>query len=159
MRLSRTSTKKATTLAAAMTATVAAALVVPASALAEASVHRIGPVETLVPTAFLDVEPGVELMYAECDYVQQVVKPDGSSVETQECVLTEPYEELPGTPPERAVTDSSGPCIWFSDYVAVTTGETVYADSVRLTVTPSGRVSVTSFYSPVPTPASECAPS
>jgi hypothetical protein len=159
MRLSRTSTKKATTLAAAMTASVAAALVMPASALAEASVHRVGPVEILVPTAFLDSEPGVELMYAECDYVQQVVKPDGSSVETQECVLTEPYEYLPGTPPERAVTDSSGACNWFSYYVAVTTGETVFADSVRLTVTPSGRVSVTSFYAPEPPTVSECAPS
>jgi hypothetical protein len=159
MRVPRTSTPQLAALVAAMTASVAAALAVPPSAAAEAAVHRIGPVEALVPTAFLDTPPGVELMYAECDYVQQVVRPDGSSVETQECVLTEPYEYLPGTPPERALTDSSGACTWFSYFVAVTTGETVYADSVRLTVTPSGRVSVTSFYAPKPLTVSECAPS
>ncbi len=156
MTHSQTTRRRLAGCAAAVTACTAAVLAVPSSALADASVDRIGPVTTTVPTAFVDNEIGVELMYAECDYVQQVVRPDGSSVETQECVLTEPYEELPGTPPERAVTDSSGPCVWFSDYVVVTTGETVYADSVRLTVTPSGRVSVTSFYAPEPTPVSEC---
>lgn len=156
MKLFRTGGRQATRLAAVVTASTTAALVVPSSALAEASVDRVGPVVTTVPTAFVDNEIGVELMYAECDYVQRVVEPDGSSVETQQCDLTEPFEAFPGTPPERAVTDMSGECIWFSDYFVATTGEVVYADSVRLTVTPSGKVSVTSFYSPVPIPESEC---
>ena len=128
----------------------------PASALADASVDRIGPVTTTVPTAFVDNEIGVEIMYAECDWVQRVEHPDGSSVETQQCVLTEPFEVFPGTPPERAVVDRSGACIWYSDYLLATTGETFYADRVQLTVTPAGRVGVTSFYSPDPTPESEC---
>jgi hypothetical protein len=37
-----------------------------------------------------------------------------------------------------------------------TTGESLTADSVRLTVTPSGNVSVTTMYPPNPTPDSEC---
>ena len=36
--------------------------------------------------------------------------------------------------------------MWFSDYFGQTTGETVWAESVRLTVTPSGNVSVTTWY-------------
>jgi hypothetical protein len=102
------------------------AMTVPASAaLAKASVDRVeGPFETVVPIALADNPSGVELMFAECDFVERVEKPDGSSVETQQCHLTEPFVVFPGTPPESAFTlRTDGPCIWFSDYFAQTTGE------------------------------------
>ena len=117
------------------------------AALAKASVDRVeGPFETVVPVALADNPAGVELMFAECDFVQRVEKPDGSSVETQHCQLTEPFFEFPGTPPTRAFNTADGPCIWFSDYFLLTTGEDVLADSVRLTVTPSGKVNVKTTY-------------
>jgi hypothetical protein len=126
------------------------------AALAKASVDRVGPFETVVPVAFADNPAGVELMFAYCDFVQRVEKPDGSSVETQHCDLTEPFFEFPGEPPERAFTNKAGTCVWFSDYWLQTTGESLAADSVRLTVTPSGKVSVTTMYPPDPTPEDEC---
>jgi hypothetical protein len=134
------------------------AMTVPASAAqAKASVDRVeGPFETVVPVALADNPAGVELMFAECDFVHRVEKPDGSSVETQQCHLTEPFVVFPGTPPESAFTNTDGPCIWFSDYFLQTTGESLASDSVRLTVTPSGKVSVTTMYPPNPTPESEC---
>jgi hypothetical protein len=134
------------------------AMTVPASAaLAKASVDRVeGPFETVVPVALVDNPAGVELMFAECDFVQRVEKPDGSSVETQQCHLTEPFVVFPGTPPESAFTNTDGSCVWFSDYFLQTTGESLASDSVRLTVTPSGKVSVTTMYPPNPTPESEC---
>jgi hypothetical protein len=46
----------------------------------------------------------------------------------------------------------AGHCIWFSDYFLTTTGESLTADWVRITVTPTGAVSVTTKYSPNPTP-------
>lgn len=139
-----------------------AALVVGVSAStagAKATVDRVeGPFESVVPVAYADNAAGVELMFVECDFVQRVEKPDGSSVETQKCHLTEPFIVFPGTPPERAFTNSAGTCLWFSDYFLQTTPESepLAADSVRLTVTPSGNVSVTTKYPPEPTPESEC---
>ena len=127
------------------------------AALAKATVDRVeGPFETVVPVALADNPAGVELMFAECDFVQRVEKPDGSSVETQHCQLTEPFVAFPGTPPERAFTNTAGSCVWFSDYFLQTTGESLAADSVRLTVTPSGKVSVTTMYPQNPTLESEC---
>lgn len=117
------------------------------AALAEAVVDRVdGPFETVVPTALADNPAGVELMFAECDFVQRVEKPDGSAVEQQRCHLTDPFVEFPGTPPTEAFTNAAGECIWWSDYFSQTTGELVFAESVRLTVTPSGNVSVTTRY-------------
>lgn len=137
--------------------TATALIAAPTVASAKATVDRVGPFTTVVPVAFVDTNPaGVELMFADCDYVQRVQKPDGSSVETQHCQLTEPFVEFPGTPPERALTNTAGECIWFSDYFANTTGETIYADKARLTVTPSGQVSATTFYPPNPKSAAEC---
>jgi hypothetical protein len=147
-------TRRWRALAAAALATSAVAA--PTAASGDASVARVGPVVTVVPTAFVDNEAGVELMFAECDFVQRVEKPDGSSVERQSCRLTEPVPELPGTTPDRALANTAGGCTWFSDYFLATTGESLAADWVRLTVTPSGRVSVTTFYPPEPTPESEC---
>ncbi len=128
------------------------------AALAKGSVDRFeGPFVTVVPVAFADNPAGVELMFAECDFVQRVEKPDGSSVETQLCQLTIPFFEFPGMPPERAFNAPGGSCVWFSDYF-IQTGhpDPPTADSVRLTVTPSGEVSVTTKYGPNPTPGSVC---
>lgn len=117
------------------------------AALAHASVERIeGPFESVVPVAYADNPAGVELMFMECDFVQRVEKPDGSAIETQQCDLTEPFVEFPGTPPSEAFTNMAGECIWFSDYFLQTTGEDVLAEHVRLTVTPTGNVSVTTWY-------------
>lgn len=114
---------------------------------AAASVERIhGPFESVVPVAYADNPAGVELMFMECDFVQRVEKPDGSAIETQQCDLTGPFVEFPGTPPTEAFTNSAGECIWFSDYFLQTTGEDVLAERVRLTVTPTGNVSVTTWY-------------
>ena len=130
------------------------------AALAKGSVDRVeGPFLTVVPVAFADNPAGVELMFAECDFVQRVEKPDGSSVETQLCQLTDPFFEFPGMPPERAFNaPASAPCVWFSDYFIQTEpeGDTPSADRVRLTVTPSGKVNVTTMYGPNPTLESEC---
>ena len=127
------------------------------AALAKASVDRVeGPFVTVVPVALADNPAGIELMFAECAFVQRVDRPDGSSVETQRCQLTGPFVVFPGTPPERAFTNTAGLCTWFSDYFLQTTGESLAADSLRLTVTPSGKVSVTTMYPPSPTPESEC---
>ncbi len=148
-------TKLMATVAGVVTAT--ALIAAPSAASAKAAVDRVGPFTTVVPVAFVDTNPaGVELMFADCEFVQRVQKPDGSSVETEHCQLAGPFVEFPGTPPERALTNTAGECIWFSDYVANTTGETVYADKVRLTVTPSGQVSATTFYPPNPKTSAEC---
>ena len=138
-------------------ATIGLLLAMTVPALAKASVDRTGPFTTVVPVAFADNPAGVELMFAECDFVQRVEKPDGSSVETQHCQLTEPFFEFPGTPPERAFNAPGGSCLWFSDYfIQMGSDDPPTADSVRLTVTPSGNVSVTTMYPPNPTLQSEC---
>ncbi|MBT8241841.1 MAG: hypothetical protein KJN63_11500 [Acidimicrobiia bacterium] len=114
---------------------------------AKANVDRVeGPFETVVPVAFADNPAGVELMFVECDFVQRVTKPDGSAKETQKCHLTRPFFVFPGEPPTRAFNPPSGACLWFSDYMQLKSGEEVWADGVKLTVTPSGRVNVTTTY-------------
>lgn len=121
------------------------------TALARASVDRLDePFVTVVPVAYADNPAGVELMFAECDRLQRVEKPDGTSVETQTCQLTQPFFDFPGTPPSEAFTNRAGPCIWYSDYYSQTTGADVWAESVRLTVTPSGNVSVKTTYTAEP---------
>lgn len=137
--------------------TTATALIAsPTAAFAKASVDGLEGFVTVVPTAFVDDNPaGVELMFAECD-MQRVEKPDGSAVEHYQCQLTEPFVEFPGTPPERALVDKAGQCIWYSDYLLDKTGESFYADTSRLTVTPSGKVSVTATYPPNPLSEAEC---
>ena len=121
--------------------------VVASAALGRASVDWVeGPFETVVPVAFADNPAGVELMFAKCDFVLRVEKPNGASREIQRCHLTEPFVEFPGTPPTEVFRNKEGPCVWFSDYFAQATGETVWAESVRLAVTPSGNVFVTTRY-------------
>ena len=138
--------------------TTATALIAsPTAAFAKASVDGLEGFETVVPTAFVDDNPdGVELMFAECD-MQRVEKPDGSAVEHYQCQLTEPFPPLPGTPPERALVDKAGQCIWYSDYLLDKEEEFFYADTSRLTVTPSGKVSVTAIYPPNPLSRADCA--
>lgn len=143
-------------------ATATALITSSTAASAEASVERTGPFTTVVPVAFDDPTPdnpdGVRLMFADCDYVQRTENPDGSSVEHQHCQLTEPFVVFPGSPPERALASTSGECTWFSDYFLTTTpeAEPVTAERARLTVTPSGRVNVTTFYPPDPRTEAEC---
>jgi hypothetical protein len=125
-------------------------------------VDRVGPFTTVVPVAFneptAENPDGVELMFAECDFVQRVERPDGSATETQQCQLTEPFFAFPGSPPEKALTNTSGECTWFSDYLLTTApeAEPVTAERARLTVTPSGNVNVTTHYPPAPKTESEC---
>jgi len=115
-----------------------------------------GPFETVVPVAFADNAIGVELMFAECDWVQRVQLPDGSAKETQLCHLTEPFFVFGGSPPDQAFNIGGGACLWFSDYWTQTDGSDVVADSNQITVTPSGNVHITSTYPAVPIPPSEC---
>lgn len=116
------------------------------AAFAKASVERIeGPFESVVPVAYADNPAGVELMFVECDFVQRVEMPDGSSIETQQCHLTDPFIVFPGTTPKPSPTRRVS-AFWFSDYYLQTTGEDVLAEHVRVTVTPSGNVSVTTTY-------------
>jgi len=122
-----------------------------------AAVDRLeGPFETVVPVAFADNPAGVELMFAECDFVQRLDKPDGSAREIETCHLTGPFFVFPGTAPDSAFNISGGACVWFSDYFTQTTGDDVVADSVAITVTPSGQVHVTSTYPAEAIPPSEC---
>ena len=52
------------------------------AAVARANVDRVeGPFATVVPVALADNPAGVELMFAECDFVQRVEKPNGTAVE------------------------------------------------------------------------------
>lgn len=147
-------TRLLATLAGLTTAT--ALIAAPTAAFAKASVDGLEGFETVVPTAFVDDNPaGVELMFAECD-MQRVEKPDGSAVEHYQCQLTEPAPPFPGTPPERALVDRAPQCIWYSDYLLDKTGEFLYAETSRLTVTPSGKVSVTAIYPPNPLSGAEC---
>lgn len=127
------------------------------SALAGAESDRLeGPFETVVPVAFADNPAGVELMFAECDFVHRVVRPDGTAKETETCQLTDPFFVFPGSPPSSAFNISGDACVWFSDYFTQTSGEDVAADSIRITVTPSGRVNITSTYPAEPIPPSDC---
>lgn len=118
---------------------------------ANAGVDEVkGPFVSVVPVAYADNPAGVELMFVQCDFVRRVVNPDGSAKETQHCHLTEPFVVFPGTPPDRAFNNRAGECIWFSDYFLLTTGDDVLADSVRVTVSPSGVVNVTTTYPATP---------
>lgn len=115
-----------------------------------------GPFETIVPVAFADNPAGVELMFAECDFVQRITTPNGSAREVETCHLTDPFFVFPGTAPDRAFNISGDACAWFSDYFTQTTGQDVVADSVDITVTPSGQVHIRSTYPAVPIPPSDC---
>jgi hypothetical protein len=93
--------------------------------------------------------PVASLMRARCAFVVRVERPDGSARETQVCELSDEPVMIPdfqGTPPTEAFIDESGACVWHSDYWASTDGSDVMASSVRIVVTPSGKVMATSTY-------------
>lgn len=104
------------------------------------------PFTTVVPTAYADNPAGVELMFAECNNLKRVEHADGTAVETIHCELTDPFFVFSGTPPETTFRDKNGACIWWSDYHANTSGAEVYADKIRVVVTPSGNVFAQSTY-------------
>lgn len=116
----------------------------------------VGPFETVVPVAVADNPAGVELMFAECDFVHRVVLPDGSAKEIETCHLTGPFFDFPGSVPDKAFGITGGACVWFSDYMTQLDGTDLFADSVRITVTPSGNVHITSTYPAEPIPLSDC---
>jgi len=122
-----------------------------------ATTDRIeGPFDTVVPTAYADNLIGVELMFAECDFVKRVELPDGSAKETQSCELTDPVPDFPGTPPDQTFRIREGACSWASDYWGMTDGSLVLADTFSLTVTPSGQVLVTTTYPADPIAPEDC---
>jgi hypothetical protein len=148
---------KATWAALAACGMVIGLVAAPSSAAADPPADRLGPFESIVVTAFVDTnEIGVEFMFMDCDWIQRVVRPDGSWTETQQCELTEPAPFFPGTPPDRALTYDEIPCHWFSDYALNTTGDNLSAESARIRITPSGQVHVTSMYSADPLTKDEC---
>jgi len=137
-------------------ALLAFGVITPAMASGATTDRVEGPFVTVVATAFADNPIGVELMFAECDFVKRVELPDGSAKETQSCELTGPFVEFPGTPPDQAFADKAGECVWASDYWTQTDGTTVIASSYRLTVAPSGQVQIRSTYAPDPLTLEDC---
>ena len=156
MRRGRTQSRTARLALMATVVLLALGMAVPAIA-AGATTDRIeGPFVTVVATAYADNPIGVELMFAECDFVKRVELPDGSATENQKCELTGPFVEFPGTPPDQAFRDVAGECAWASDYWTQADGSTVVASSYRLTVSPSGQVHITSTYAPDPLTLEDC---
>ena len=93
--------------------------------------------------------PLKSLMRANCNWLYRVVRPNGSSIETQKCRLsTQPVmiPEFQGKVPRHRVASVSGPCEWHSDYWLNTDGTDVMASGVRVLVTPRGEVFATSWY-------------
>ena len=119
------------------------------SAANPASVDRVHDIETVLAVRFDDDFPLASLMRATCDWAQFVQRPDGSGVETLHCQLSsEPVmiPEFQGSPPARAFTHGSGPCLWTSDYWFAKNESIVLAASVSYVVTPSGRVNIRAEY-------------
>ncbi|HTE66106.1 MAG TPA: hypothetical protein VK736_07590 [Candidatus Binatia bacterium] len=113
------------------------------------SVDTIRDFQTVLAVARPADFPVASLMRADCAFVVRVEHPDGSARETQVCQLSDEPVMIPafqGAPPTRAFIDLVGPCAWFSDYWFNKNGTDVLASSVRLLVTPSGHVVVTSTY-------------
>lgn len=78
-------------------------------------------------------------MRATCTSLIRVERPDGSSIEIQNCRLSDEPVMIPafqGVPPKQAFTLLDGPCVWHSDYWFAVAGLDVLAEHVRLTVTP-----------------------
>ncbi len=131
-------------------------VIAPAMAAGAITDRIEGPFTTVVPTAYADNAIGVELMFAECDFVKRVELPDGSATEKQKCELTGPFVDFPGTPPDQAFRFPAGECEWASDYWGQTDGSLVLASSFSLTVSPSGQVTATSTYPADPISPADC---
>lgn len=116
---------------------------------AGAKVDRIGNFETVLAVAMPDDFPVASLMRADCSRLIRVERPDGSATEIMDCQLNSNpvmISEFQGSPPSKAFVHVGPACQWFSDYWFNTAGIDVLAESVRYTVTPSGRVHARSEY-------------
>lgn len=123
------------------------------SVAGKASVLRLEDFPSVTAVRWEADFPVASLMRMNCDFVQRTQRPDGSATETQSCTLSDEPVMIPafqGEPPKKAFTTNTGPCLWISDYIASTSGDIVYASSVHLVVTPSGRVHATSHYAATP---------
>jgi len=93
--------------------------------------------------------PVNSLMRADCRWLYRVVQPNGSSIETQKCKLSdEPVmvPEFQGEVPDQRVEYRVGRCTWHSDYWFANKGTDVLALWAQVLVTPRGEVFVTSKY-------------
>jgi hypothetical protein len=118
-----------------------------------AVVERIGPFETVLAVRMDDDFPIASLMRANCSSLIRIERPDGSSIEIQNCQLSDSPVMIPefqGVAPARAFVHASGPCAWHSDYWFYAAGVDVLAENVDYTVTPSGHVHARSEYPAVP---------
>jgi len=119
------------------------------AAAGAASVDRIGSFETVLAVAMPNEFPVASLMRADCSSLIRIERPDGSSVEIQDCQLSDNPVMIPefqGQPPSQAFVHEAGPCLWHSDYWFIVAGTDVLASSVRYVVTPSGHVNARSEY-------------
>jgi hypothetical protein len=91
----------------------------------------------------------------DCQVLVRVEAEDGSATEWQACTISQDQPMGPLTAPATPVTETSGECIWTSDYWAVTDGSEVGASSVELTVTPTGRAYMWTTYPAVPLDCSQ----
>lgn len=97
--------------------------------------------------------PVASLMRANCKWLYRVVQPNGTSIETQKCRLSnEPVmiPEFQGSVPKHRVSYRTGRCTWHSDYWWHTAERDVMALNATVLVTPRGEVFVTSKYSKKP---------
>lgn len=117
------------------------------------NVDRITGVQTVLAVRMEADFPIASLMRATCSSLIRVERPDGSSIEIQDCQLSDEPVMVPafqGVPPTEAFILEGGPCAWHSDYWFAVAELDVMAERFRLTVTPSGHVHVTSEYPVTP---------
>ena len=132
--------------------TLVAATVSPVAA-SSAKVDRLANIPTVLAVRMDADFPIASLMRATCTSLIRVERPDGSSIEIQDCQLSDEPVMIPafqGVPPSQAFILEDGPCAWHSDYWFTVAGLDVLAERVRLTVTPSGHVHARSEYPAVP---------
>jgi hypothetical protein len=111
-------------------------------------IHNFPTVLAVRPPSSPDF-PVHSLMRANCEWLYRVVNPNGSSVETEKCTLSDEPVMIPefqGEVPTHRVKYGTGKCTWHSDYWGATAGKDVLASSVRILVTPRGEVYATSVY-------------
>ena len=87
--------------------------------------------------------PDASLMNADCEFALRIEAEDGSAKEWLSCTLSDDPVEPPeqqGTRPATAITTAGGPCVWQSDYWAVSAGRQVVASAFEVTVLPAGQV-------------------
>jgi hypothetical protein len=114
-----------------------------------AKVERLSNIQTVLAVRMDADFPLASLMRATCTSLIRVERPDGSAIEVQDCLLSDEPVMIPefqGVPPSQAFILEDGPCAWHSDYWFTVAGLDVLAQSVRITVTPSGHVHATSEY-------------